>query len=290
MTVKQASELWKISDRRIRILCKEGRILAVMKEGRTWKIPSDARLKKTESLYSVIEYKMQQLTKLRPLTAGELEHLNEEFMIEYTYNSNAIEGSSLTLRETDLVLRGLTIDQKPLKDHMEAIGHREAFQYVKSLVSDQSALTESVIKNIHDLVLSDKMEDRGVYRKVPVRILGGVNVPAQPYMIQPLMEQLLMDYSKSTEQLITKIARFHIEFESIHPFIDGNGRTGRLLVNLELMKAGYPPIDIKFTDRLAYYKAFEMYHSKGTLSAMEDLFAKYINDMLERYLEILGNS
>ncbi|UXR79785.1 hypothetical protein MUA65_07500 [Staphylococcus sp. IVB6218] len=115
---------------------------------------------------------MQQLTKLRPLTAGELEHLNEEFMIEYTYNSNAIEGSSLTLRETDLVLRGLTIDQKPLKDHMEAIGHREAFQYVKSLVSDQSALTESVIKNIHDLVLSDKMEDRGVYRKVPVRILG----------------------------------------------------------------------------------------------------------------------
>ncbi|WP_229709406.1 Fic family protein [Staphylococcus muscae] len=296
MTVKEASELWKISDRRIRILCKEGRIPGVIKEGRAWKIPSDAkkpsdaRLKKAESLYSLIEHKMQQLTKLRPLTDGELERLNEEFMIEYTYNSNAIEGSSLTLRETDLVLRGLTIDQKPLKDHMEAIGHREAFQYVKSLVSEQSALTESVIKNIHYLVLSDKKDDRGVYRKVPVRILGAVNVPAQPYMIQPLMEQLLMNYSKSTEQLITKIARFHIEFESIHPFIDGNGRTGRLLVNLELMKAGYPPIDIKFTDRLAYYKAFELYHSKETLSAMEDLFAKYINDILERYIEILGKS
>ncbi|UXR81911.1 DNA-binding protein [Staphylococcus sp. IVB6214] len=296
MSVKQASELWGISDRRIRILCKEGRIPGVIKEGRQWKIPSDAqkpsdaRLKKAESLYSDIKNKMQQLTKLRSLTAGELERLNEEFMVEYIYNSNAIEGNSLTLRETDLVLRGLTIDQKPLKDHMEAIGHREAFRYVKSLVSEQLALTESVIKNIHYLVLSDKMDDRGVYRKVPVRILGAVNVPAQPYMIEPLMEQLLTDYSNSTEKLITKIARFHIGFESIHPFIDGNGRTGRLLVNLELMKAGYPPIDIKFTDRLAYYNAIEMYHSKGTLSAMEDIFAKYINEMLERYLEILSNS
>ena len=217
-----------------------------------------------------------------------LERLNEEFTVEYTYNSNAIEGNTLTLRETDLVLRGLTIDQKPLKDHMEAIGHQEAFLYVQRLVEENQPLSEQMIKDIHYLVLADKKNDRGIYRRVPVRIMGAANEPAQPYMIAPLMEKLLVDYAVSQENMVTKLAQFHISFESIHPFIDGNGRTGRLLVNFELMKAGYPPIDIKFTDRLSYYQAFDDFHSKGSLSAMEDLFAKYINERLDMYLEILS--
>lgn len=295
MTVKQAAELWGISDRRVRTLCKEGKLTGSIQEGRAWKIPIDSkkpvdgRYKKVESLLPLIDKKMAQLSTLRPLTQGEVERLNEEFTVEYTYNSNAIEGNTLTLRETDLVLRGLTIDQKPLKDHMEVIGHHEAFQYIQTLVSEKQVLTEQVIKDIHYLVLSDKKEDRGIYRKVPVRIMGATNEPVQPFLIRPKMEQLLKDYQVSHENMITKTARFHIEFESIHPFIDGNGRTGRLLVNLELMKAGYPPIDIKFTDRLAYYQAFETYHSKGSLSEMENLFARYINERLDMYLSILGN-
>ena len=177
--------------------------------------------------------------------------------------------------------------QKPLKDHLEAIGHKEAFQYVQTLVSENLPLTEKIIKDIHYLVLSDKKDDRGVYRNVPVRIMGASNEPAQPYMIRPKMEQLLIEYHENTEDIITKLAKFHIEFESIHPFIDGNGRTGRLLVNLELMKAGYPPIDIKFTDRLSYYKAFDDFHSKGQLAPMVNLFAKYVNERLDDYLSIL---
>ena len=293
MTVKEASEKWGISDRRVRVLCAQDKIPGAYQEGRGWKIPSDAekpadgRFKSKESLLSQIDRKKAELDGRRPLTEGELERLTEEFAVEYTYNSNAIEGNTLTLRETDLVLRGLTIDQKPLKDHMEAVGHKEAFDFVRELVKENAPLTESIIKQIHYLVLADKREDKGVYRRVPVRIMGAQHEPVQPYLIAPKMEQLLLDYAESEDHIVTKLARFHIEFESIHPFIDGNGRTGRLLVNLELMKAGYPPIDIKFTDRAAYYSAFDAYHVKHDLSAMEGLLARYINTSLNTYLKIL---
>lgn len=293
MAVKEAAAKWNISDRRIRVLCSEGKIPGAYQEGRGWKIPIDAekpadgRFKSKESILAQIERKKAELDGRSPLTEGEIERLNEEFTVEYTYNSNAIEGNTLTLRETDLVLRGLTIDQKPLKDHMEAVGHKEAFDYVRELVKENAPLTESVIKQIHSLVLADKKDDRGVYRRIPVRIMGAHHEPVQPYLIGPKMEQLLLDYAASEAHIVTKLARFHIEFEGIHPFIDGNGRTGRLLVNLELMKAGYPPIDIKFTDRVAYYDAFDAYHVRHDLSAMEGLFAGYINARLDTYLKIL---
>ena len=293
MTVKEAAAKWGISDRRTRVLCSEGKIPGAYQEGRGWKLPIDAekpvdgRFKSKDSILSQLNRKKVELDGRRPLTEGELERFNEEFTVEYTYNSNAIEGNTLTLRETDLVLRGLTIAQKPLKDHMEAVGHKEAFDYVRELVKEKAPLTESIIKQIHYLVLADKKDDRGVYRRVPVRIMGAHHEPVQPYLIEPKMEQLLQDYAASEEHIVTKLARFHIEFEGIHPFIDGNGRTGRLLVNLELMKAGYPPIDIKFTDRVMYYNAFDAYHVKHDLSAMEGLLAGYINARLDAYLKIL---
>lgn len=293
ITVKEAAKKWGISDRRVRILCESGKIEGAYKSGRAWKIPidavkpSDGRYKSAASITPIIEEKLEALKKRRPLTEGELERLNEDFLVEYTYNSNAIEGNTLSLRETDMVLRGLTIDQKSLREHLEVIGHKEAFDYVRELVRDKAPLSEKIIKDIHYLVLSDKKDDRGVYRRVPVRIMGAAHEPVQPYMIIPRMEKLLEEYKESKEDIVTKLARFHVEFESIHPFIDGNGRTGRLLVNLELMKAGYPPIDIKFTDRMKYYKAFDEYHVNGNLSAMADLFAKYLNQRLDLYLSIL---
>lgn len=293
ITVNQAAKKWGLSDRRVRNLCLAGKIPGAYREGRAWKIPSDAtkptdgRYKSKESLIPIIERKLEILKKRRPLTEGELERLNEEFLVEFTYNSNAIEGNTLTLRETDMVLRGLTIDQKSFKEHMEVIGHKEAFDYVRLLVSENVPISEKIIKDIHYFVLADKKDDRGVYRRVPVRIMGAAHEPVQPYLIIPKMEELLERYKSSEEDIVTKMARFHIEFEGIHPFIDGNGRTGRLLVNLELMKAGFPPIDIKFTDRLKYYQAFDEYYVKDNISAMADMFARYINQRLDLYLSIL---
>jgi excisionase family DNA binding protein len=293
MSTKEAAEKWGISDRRVRVLCSEGKIPGAYQEGREWKIPRDAvkpadrRFKSKESLLDIIDRKKKELDTRRPLTEGEVKRLQEEFIVEYTYNSNAIEGNTLTLRETDMVLRGLTVDRKPLKDHLEAVGHKEAFEFICELTKKNTPLSESIIKQVHYLVLADKKEDRGVYRRVPVRIMGARHEPVQPYLIQPAMEQLIDAYKRSTEHIVTKLTRFHLEFESIHPFIDGNGRTGRLLVNFELMKAGYPPIDIKFTDRVAYYRAFDEYHSKHSIKAMEKLFAGYINERLDMYLRIL---
>lgn len=226
ITVKQAAEKWGISDRRVRMLCSEGKIPGAAREGRRWMIPSnaekpeDGRFKAIESLLAAIDKKKKELDTRRPLTEGEVERLTEEFIVEYTYNSNAIEGNILTLRETDMVLRGLTIDRKPLKDHMEAAGHKEAFDFVLDLVKERIPLSESIIKQIHYLVLADKREDRGIYRRIPVRIMGAKHEPVQPYLIQPKMEQLLETYRNSTDHIIPRLAQFHIEFEGVHPFID----------------------------------------------------------------------
>ena len=295
MTVKQAASKWGISDRRIRVLCSQGKIPGAYQEGRGWKIPIDAdkpadgRYKSKESILLQIDRKKKELDSKRPLTEGEVARLNEEFVVEYTYNSNAIEGNTLTLRETDLVLKGLTIDQKPLKDHMEAVGHKEAFEFVRELVKDNVPISEIIIKQIHYIVLADKKEDRGVYRRVPVRIMGAKHEPVQPYLIVPKMEQLLQEYAESKEHIVTKLARFHIEFEGIHPFIDGNGRTGRLLMNLELIKCGYPPINVKFADRKRYYDAFDAYYKDGNPNKMIDMIAEYVNERLGEYLAVLEN-
>lgn len=293
MTAQQAAEKWNISDRRVRILCANGQIDGAYKVGKIWYIPetaqkpADGRIKSKESLISLIEQKKSELDACCPLTEGEVQRLYEDFMVEYTYNSNAIEGNTLTLRETDMVLRGFTIDKKPLKDHLEAVGHKEAFYYICDLVREKAPLSELIIKQIHSLVLADKPQDKGIFRRVPVRIVGAYHIPTEPYLIEQELSSLLSDYQNDTRNIAEKLAWFHIAFEAIHPFIDGNGRTGRLLVNLELMKAGYPPIDIKFTDRRRYYDAFDAYHQKNDLSAMTTLFAEYIYNRLEEYINIV---
>jgi len=300
MKVTQAAEQWGISDRRVRVLCQQGKIEGVIQSGRSYLIPCnavkpvDGRTMRHKAiserylpLFSRIDGLKERLNQCRPLTTGEVQKLHEEFLIEYTYNSNAIEGNTLTLQETALVLEGITIDRKPLKDHLEAVGHKDAFLYVQDLVRDKVPFSENVIKRIHTLVLMDRPEDRGVYRRIPVRIMGAYHTPPEPILVPEQMEDLIKEFSKKKLHPIEGAALFHLKFEGIHPFVDGNGRTGRLIFNLFLMQSGYPPINVKFTDRKRYYDAFDRYYKDHDAGAMVRIVAEYVEERLLHYLHAI---
>ena len=300
LTSMEIAKKWQMTDRRVRMLCAENKINGVKFENDKWQIPENASRPQRENSpkkvgraidFEQIDLLKQKLDKCRPLTEGEVKRLNEDFMINFTYNSNAIEGNTLTLNETNLVLQGITINKKPLKDHMEAIGHKEAFYYIVDIVKDKKEINQSIIKQIHSLVLMDQPQDKGVYRKVPVIISGSSHTPPQPYLIEKQMEDLMLEFEswKNEKHVLEQVALFHLKFESIHPFIDGNGRTGRLLVNLLLMQNGYPPINIKFTDRKKYYDCFEKYHITNNPKAMIELVKSLVEEQLKQYLKILDN-
>ena len=298
--VSEMAKRWGLSSRRVRVLCAEGKVEGVIRKGNLYLIPENAskpadgratRSKRSiDNLLQSIDEKWQELKNRRPLTEGEVERLRDEFMVENIYHSNAIEGNTLTLQETALVLEGVTIAQKPLKDHLEAIGHKDAFLFIQDIAQKNLPLSESIIKQIHSLVLMDKPNDRGVYRSIPVRIMGASHQPPQPYLVEPNMLDLMQSNEKRKQTMhpIVRMALFHLEFEGIHPFVDGNGRTGRLLINLELMQLGYPTISVKFADRQKYYNAFDAYFRHGDSADMQHLIAGYVDEQLDLYLQILG--
>ncbi len=300
--VSEAAAKWGISARRVRLLCEQGRIAGVERKGNLYMIPEDAErpidartyaktsLKKsyTPILEQINSFK-KTLDSCRPLTPAEVEAIKEVFLVEHTYNSNAIEGNTLTLQETALVLQGVTIDKKPLKDHLEAVGYKEAFQYIEELAKQDKDLSEYDIKSIHNLVLADRPEDRGTFRRVNVRIAGALTNPVQPYLIEPKIEELLNNYNvwSETMHIVERVAIFHLQFESIHPFIDGNGRTGRLIMNLQLIKEGLPAINIKFADRRKYYDAFDEYSRTGSTEAMINLVGEAVISRLREMIEMI---
>lgn len=171
------------------------------------------------------------------------------------------------------------------------ISHRDAFCYVEELTQTNAKLDAHKINDIHYLVLIYRPQDKGIDRKIPVRIAGAITEPAHPHEIETKLKTLLHinEERKKTMHPIERIALFHLEFEGIHPFIDGNGRTGRLLLNLELIQSHYPTIDVKFTDRKRYYDAFDAYYDDGKADAMIELITGYIDERLSQYYDILAS-
>lgn len=227
----------------------------------------------------------------RPFPDVVLSRLRHNLIIEWTYNSNAIEGNTLTLKETLLVLEdGLTIGKKSLKEHLEAINHKEAIIFVEDLASTSHKITERNIKEIHSLILKEIDKDyAGRYRDIQVRISGSSHLPPDPLFVPELMEQFAEKWlANSRQHPVVQASMAHFELVSIHPFIDGNGRAARLLMNLILMKHGYFPAVILKNDRKKYYDTLEKGHRGKT-----DDFIFFVGRALERtinlYLEAIPN-
>ena len=305
ITLKQASKIWNISERRIRKLIEDGRIEGAKKIGNAWNIPEetnkpiDKRYKVEEdnfiinipdNFFEKIDEKKKILDSKRPLPKETLKSLEENFKLELTYNSNAIEGNTLTLKETKVVLEGITIGGKTIREHVEAINHKEAIEFLESLVQEKGELTEFDIKNIHQIVLKEIDNDNaGKYRTQNVIIAGAKHIPPESIIVPELMEKLIYRYDNWKEKYhpIVVAALLHAEFVKIHPFIDGNGRTARLLMNFEAMKNGYTPIIIKASKRHEYYEALD----KGAMSKDYTDFIKIVakeeENMLDLYLKLL---
>lgn len=198
-----------------------------------------------------------------PLPKEIVNNLHENLVLSWTYHSNAIEGNTLTLKETKVALEGITVGGKTLREHFEAINHQDAILFLEDLVSKQQALDEWSIKSLHQLVLKNiDADNAGKYREVTVVNSGAEHTPPQALQVPEQMQAFIQWYNTDAGALhpVERAARVHGEFVKIHPFSDGNGRTSRLLMNLELMKAGYPATVIEVGQRLAYYEALDKAH------------------------------
>lgn len=235
--------------------------------------------------------KKTELDKLRPIPAYALKSIKESLMIEWTYNSNSIEGNTLTLQETKMVIEeGFTIKGKSLREHFEAVNHQEAIEFVESLVSDNYLLKERDILNIHELVLQKIEKDfAGRFRTSGVRISGANFVPPNALKIDGYINELVDWVNTSDLDIIIKSTIFHHRFVWIHPFFDGNGRTVRLLFNLLLMKEGFPPAIILKNDRKKYYDALN-FANNGNYSKLALLILQALERSLDIYLGSLNNT
>lgn len=231
--------------------------------------------------------KLSRLNKLRPIPKSAIQKLREKFQIEMTYNSNAIEGNSLSLKETFLVINeGLTVKGKPLKDHLEAKDHHAALEYLYDFIDKDKkhTISEVLIKNLHQIILQETDKEwAGRYRNANVIIGGAKHTPPDALQVPQKMRDLItwLVSQKNKMDIVELSALLHHKLVNIHPFFDGNGRTARLTMNLFLMQAGYPLVVIMKTDRKKYYDVLD----KADNGKYEPLI-KFVAQSIERSLDI----
>lgn len=240
-------------------------------------------------MFTSIDLKKRQLDGARPLPQATLRSLRETMILEWTYNSNAIEGNTLTLVETRVVLEGITVGGKSIREHLETINHREAIVFLEEIIRSGEPLTDWTIRNIHRLVLKGIDDIRaGVYRTENVLITGAEHRPPEHVLVKEHMETLLARHSNEWQSLHTvhRAALLHGEFVKVHPFVDGNGRTARLLMNFELMRDGFPAAIITASQRLPYYQALDRAHTTEEYDEFIALVADAVETSLDLWLSL----
>ncbi|PIN79865.1 cell filamentation protein Fic [Candidatus Woesearchaeota archaeon CG10_big_fil_rev_8_21_14_0_10_34_8] len=237
-------------------------------------------------LYNRIIEKKKQLDKLRPFPKSALKRLQERMHVEMTYNSNAIEGNTLTLGETRMILEeGITISGKLMREHFEALNHKKALDYIESIVKENKKISEEMLCRINEFILNNiEDEEKGIYRLRKVYVQGACFIPAKPDLVPKLMRDFIFwtnnNKSKSLD-IITFVAITHEKFTFIHPFIDGNGRCARLLTNLQFMQNGYPPITFLNTERKKYIRTLDLAHDEKI-----EQFVHFMARCMERSLTL----
>ena len=242
-------------------------------------------------MFKAIDDLKKKLDLHRPFSPITIKNLSEDIILRWTYHSNAIEGNKLTLLETKVVLEGIAVGGKTLKDHFEAINHRNAIYYVEDIIRKEEPFSEWQICNIHQLILKNIDDDNaGRYHQQNVLISGATTTPHNYTLLNDKMAQLVDWYNIDAYKLhpIERAAKVHADFVGIHPFIDGNGRTSRLLMNLELLKAGYPPCVITVENRLAYYEALDQWMAYGKIEAFIQLVSDAVLEGFKPYQVVLG--
>ena len=245
-----------------------------------------------KNLKKILAEKLKALNKLRPLSPELVAKLKEKFEIEMTYNSNAIEGNTLTLKETGLVLQhGITVKGKPLKDHLEAKNHKEALLFLYDLVDENERFTfgEYMIKSLHSLVVKESNASiAGHYRDVDVFITGSDHKPPSALDVPSEMEKLVQWANENFKRMniIEFSAILHHKFVHIHPFNDGNGRTGRLIMNIFLMHHGFPLAIIQKNDRSKYYNALSLADT-GKYKTLVNFIGQAVLRSVNLYLDVL---
>lgn len=243
--------------------------------------------------YDMLDEMKKKLDSFRPLPLAVVNNLHEDLVLRWTYNSNAIEGNTLTLKETKVALEGITVGGKTLREHFEVINHSEAIGYVDALVAAGEPLSQWHIKSIHQLVLKNiDDENAGSYRNVNVVISGAQHVPTDSFGVADAMGRFVDWCATGAQHLhpVERAARIHADFVKIHPFVDGNGRTARLLMNLELMKSGFPAVVLPIEKRLEYYEALDLAHVSEDYSPFLQLMIDVVAQGFEPYWRALGLS
>lgn len=255
------------------------------------------------------------IKKARPLSIGEIDYFNNEFSISASHNSNAIEGNTFTFDETKLLIeKGIVTGAHSLRESEDIVGYKQAFDFLYFAVKDKQPITEDLIKKVHSLVLRGD-DEAGEYRTIQ-NYVGSLSrivfTPCPPAQVQTYMQtyvktlqtdieenaQKVMQDSIDWTSLFHSLARHHIEFERIHPFRDGNGRTGRLLMTYEMISIGLLPVDIRYEEQKRYYAALSAYEDKAKYSTRSDsktesmakLLAESELASMEIWLKIFGAS
>ncbi|MEK7141820.1 MAG: Fic family protein [Patescibacteria group bacterium] len=243
-----------------------------------------------KQILAALEAKKQRLDAYRPLPLALVRNLNDWFSIELTYTSNAIEGNTLSRAETALIVeKGLTVEGKTLSEHLEAVNHAQAIEYIATLSNRTRVdLTQKHLLELHRLILQ-KIDDAnaGRYRSVPVRIAGSRAIMPNPMKVPHLMDEFMTWLTKEQDNELMIAADAHFRLVSIHPFVDGNGRTARLLMNLLLLQAGYPPAIIRKEDRKRYIDSIEAGQLGKSLDDYYELVFTSVDRSLDIYLDAL---